>query len=59
MSAHQKTETKSLGVIDDSKLNFGSHIDFIVAKRNSKPFSMKQLRNMGMNPSSLNIVSSD
>ena len=44
-------ETNFLGVIIDSKLTFSSHIDFIVSKRKSRLFWMKQLRNMGMNPS--------
>ena len=46
-------QTKFLGVIVDNKLNFSSHIEYLVSKCNSRLFLMRQLKSFGLNSDGL------
>ena len=47
------TDTKSLGVFIDNKLNFNNHIDYLISKTNSRLFLMRQLKEQGVNTEGL------
>ena len=53
ISISPAVKTKFLGVIIDNKLNFNSHIDFLVSKCNSRLYLMRKLKTLGLDSKGL------